>query len=471
METQAPPLRRLLPIAALALVVVLIAIFGWRSFGGAVPFQASGYRLEVPIAEALNMEAGADVTISGVHVGDVIELRRDGYQPVAEIDLKPRYAPLHEGARAIPRTKSLLGEAYIEITRGNPRAPLIPENARLPVAGVARTQSVDDVLETFSPAARRNFKRLATGMSAALRGRGVQISSILGNAPLTTGDLAHIMSELDGQRPDLGRLISNSADVFAAMGDREGALRAAVRAGDSVLGTTARSERALRATVRSLPPFLDTLTTASGQISGASGDLTAAVNALRPVAPKVRPALTELRATAPRFEQTFVRLRPVMSAATRGLPAIDQIARAFGKASPATHDQLRELVPVLQLAREIRGALVSFFANVGSVFNGTTAKPGGKRAHVVSAMPSFWNETIGGWIKRLPSNRPNPYPIPGSAIDIAHGGLKTFDCRQIHNRLYIPPTGGRGAPPCVEQGPWTFNGKTAYYPQLSRAAP
>lgn len=471
METHAPPLRRLLPIAALALAVGLIVIFGWRAFGGALPLQGAGYRVDIPVPDALNLESGADVTISGVHVGDITRVRRDGYQPIAEVQIQPRYAPLHQGARAIPRTKSLLGEAYIEITRGDPRAPAIPEKTRLPVASVARPQSVDDVLETFSPSARRNFKRLANGMSAALRGRGVQISDVLGNAPETTGDLARVMSDLDGQREDLSRLIANSADVFAAIGDREGSLRAAVRAGDSVLATTAFNQRALRETVRSLPPFLGTLTRASGQLASAGGDLTTAVDALRPVAPKVLPALTQLRATAPRFEQTFARLRPVMAAGSRGLPAIDQIVRSIGDAAPVVHGQLRELIPVLQLLSEVRGALVSFFANVGSVFNGTTTKPGGQLAHVASAVPSFWNETIGGWVKRLPSNRPNPYPIPGSAINIAHGGLKTFDCRQVRNREYIPPTGGNGAPPCLEQGPWTFNGKTAYYPQLARAAP
>jgi virulence factor Mce-like protein len=471
METQLAATRKMLPMALLALAFVLIIIFGWRSFGGPLPLQAAGYRVEIPVAEALNMEAGADVTIAGVHVGEISELRRDGFQPIAMVELEPRYAPLHVGARAIPRTKSLLGEAYLEITPGGSGAPAIREGSRLPTSSVDRAQAIDDVLETFSPAARADLRRLARGMSSALDGRAGDLNATLGTAPLFTGGVAQVMDQLDQQRGDLTRLVSNSGDVFAALGEREGALRAAIRAGDDVLGTTARSEQALRATVRSLPPFLEDLTDAADQLGAASGDLRAASEALAPVTPKLLPTLLDLRDTAPVFRTTVNRLPSVMVAARRGLPAVEQILQSFGQSSGPMYAALREIVPVLQLAREVRRSLVAFFANIGQILNGVVPKPDGTTGHVISAMPSFWNETLGGWVKRLPSNRPNPYPKPNSALDIARGGLKSFDCRQTGNRQYVPPTGGNGAPPCILQGPWEFNGRSAFYPRLRRAAP
>ncbi len=43
------------------------------------------------------------------------------------------------------------------------------------------------------------------------------------------------------------------------------------------------------------------------------------------------------------------------------------------------------------------------------------------------------NEAIGGYQKRLPTNRQNTYPAPDSENDIAYGGLKAYDCRNTGN--------------------------------------
>lgn len=71
---------------------------------------------------------------------------------------------------------------------------------------------------------------------------------------------------------------------------------------------------------------------------------------------------------------------------------------------------------------------------------------------------------------KLPTNRSNPYPAPSAEGDIATGGLRAYDCRNTGNPLVIPPT-DTGSPPCKVQGPWTFDGKSAYYPRLQEAGP
>lgn len=460
-----------MPLAALAAAFALIIILGWRSFGGALPMEANGYRVELPVPRALNMEVGADVTIAGVHVGDVVELRRDGYQPVAEINLEPSYAPLHEGAKAITRSKSLLGEAYIEITRGDLDAPKIEEGTRLPLSTTEPAQSIDDFLETFSPDARADLKRLARGMARGLNGRGTELNEALGTAEPFTASLHDVMRDLDDQRAQIPVLINETAAVFGAFAEREAPLQEAVRSGQRVLTTTADNDDALRETVRALPPFLEALRRVSGQLRATSPDLLAATESLEPVAPLVEPALVDLAGTSPLLETAFRRLRPVLDAGGKGLPAAESTLKVFGESSKPVYTGLRDLIPTVQLASEVHPSLVSFFANVAQWSNGQIEEAPGERASVLSAMPSFWNESIGGWVKRLPSNRPNPYPRPNGALSIGSGTLNAFDCRQTGNTEYVPPTGGNGAPPCIEQGPWEFNGESAYYPRLKRAAP
>ena len=471
METHGPPRTRMLALIVVALAGVLIVVLGYRAFGGALPLQPQSYRVDVPLPDALNIEVGADVLIAGVPVGDVVAVRLRDNRPVATVELEPKYAPLHRGATAIPRTKSLLGEAYIEMTSGRVDAARIPDGGRLPETSVRQAQPLDKVLEAFSPRARKDFQEFVHGMAAAVRGRGDEISATLGDAAPTASGLADVLGTLASQRDDLSALIADSGTVFQAVGEREGAVATTVRSGNAVLASTARRERALAATVHALPGFLGSLTDVSGQIKAASGDVDRAVAALGPLAPKVAPALRELATTAPTLEQTFTRLRPTMTAGERGLPALSRVLRAAGPALAQMHPTLRELIPVLQLLAEVRASAVAFFANIASVANGTIALPGGVRGGVVSAVPSFWNETIAGWVKKLPSSRYNPYPKPNSALEIANGGLLSFDCRHLGNVLYMPPTGGTGSPPCKTQGPWTFNGHTAYYPRLRRSPP
>jgi hypothetical protein len=120
----------------------------------------------------------------------------------------------------------------------------------------------------------------------------------------------------------------------------------------------------------------------------------------------------------------------------------------------------------MQLFAQNRAAPADILANVADIGNGTFVGPGGLVVGYIPGIPSIWNETIGGWTHKLPTNRQNPYPQPGALLETGQiGVLKAYDCRNTGNPLILPPT-GTGAPPCFLQGPWTFDGKTAYYPRL-----
>src|SRR5204862_450657 len=77
--------------------------------------------------------AAAAVRIAGVSVGKVIPKPLDpqGNRTIATIQLDNQYAPLRKDARAILRTKTIIGETYVEITPGSPSAPPIPDGGLL----------------------------------------------------------------------------------------------------------------------------------------------------------------------------------------------------------------------------------------------------------------------------------------------------------------------------------------------------
>ena len=165
MSKRAPSTTQLLVIAGFALSCFGILLFLWITFGGPTPFKAKPYEIKVPFNEATQLAQQSDVRISGVNVGKVqnIDLAPDGKQALATVDIDDKYAPLPEDTRAILRTKTLLGETYIELTPGDRDGPKLADGGTLPEANVAESVQLDEIFRTFDPRTRAAFQELDAG--------------------------------------------------------------------------------------------------------------------------------------------------------------------------------------------------------------------------------------------------------------------------------------------------------------------
>lgn len=469
METRAPSVRLLVLPVAFALVCAVLTLLTYWMFGGSLPLEAKGYRVTVPLSASSNLVTGSDVQIAGVPIGEVVDVRRDGNAAEAEVEIRDGFAPLGRGARAIARTKTLLGEGYIEIAPGPKEAPRIPDGGRVAVRNVVRNVQLDEFLATFDRPTRDRMHELFDGLSRAVDDRGEEINGALGSMAGLTAGVDQVLAVVDGHRDDLGALVAGSADVLGAVGDEAGLVRSAVAAGNDVLAVTAQRERGVRGTVRALPPFLRRLRATSRTITAAAPDLNSAVGALVPVAPKATPALRAIRRASPEFRSLFRELPDVITAGRRSLPALEAMIGPTREALKEFFPTARELIPIVELIAANPEGPVGAFANVANITNGIFVGPGGLVQHYATGLPTVWNETIGGWKSRLPTNVLNPYVKPGGLRDIeTRGFVKAFDCRNTDNRPYLPST-GTGSPPCLLQGPWEFKGKSAFYPRLQEA--
>ena len=133
METRPPTITRILVAIGFALSCFALALFLWITFGGPLPLKPEGYRFTVPFDEATQLAVESDVRISGVPVGKVkaVELADNG-RADATIELDSRYAPIPTDTRAMLRTKTLLGETFVELTPGDEQGPTLEEGGRLP---------------------------------------------------------------------------------------------------------------------------------------------------------------------------------------------------------------------------------------------------------------------------------------------------------------------------------------------------
>src|SRR3954447_23598042 len=118
MQKQAPSFWRISAMVIFALSCFGILTFLWVSFGGSVPLKPKNYEVKVQFPEATTLAEQADVRISGVPVGKVQHKQREGRTTRAPLAIDPGCAPRARGARAILRQRTLLGEAYVELTPG-----------------------------------------------------------------------------------------------------------------------------------------------------------------------------------------------------------------------------------------------------------------------------------------------------------------------------------------------------------------
>src|SRR4051812_22032626 len=115
MQKVAPTFGRLATMVAFALSCFGMLLYLWVSFGGTSPLRPKGYRFQAAFPKAVQLGVQADVREAGVSIGHVVAKRvsPDGRRTLATIELDDRYAPIHQDARVILRTKTVGGETYV----------------------------------------------------------------------------------------------------------------------------------------------------------------------------------------------------------------------------------------------------------------------------------------------------------------------------------------------------------------------
>src|SRR5436190_3743089 len=229
MRPQANFARQLAIIAAFSASCVLILVYLWTSFGGAIPLKPKNYRVSADFPDASNLAINADVRISGVNVGHVISTS-SGARGTTHVvfDLQPKYAPLPADAHAMLRQKTAFGEIYVDVTPGNSSGPKLPEGGSIARAQISPSVELDEIFRTFDPRTRDALRTWFQEQAAGLQGRGRDISDGIGNTPgfaESTDQLLRILNTQDGA---VRQLVGNTGAVFDALSERRGQLRGSI---------------------------------------------------------------------------------------------------------------------------------------------------------------------------------------------------------------------------------------------------
>ena len=450
-----------------------LLLFLWLSFGGPIPLKPKGYRFDVAVPEATTLAEQADVRIAGVSVGKVVakELDKKSSRTLATIELERKFAPIRQGARAMLRQKTLLGETYVELHPGPKTAPEIPEEGRLDDVQVEETVEFDEFLEIFPEETRRAFRRLQANGAATIEGRGRDLNDALGNLGPFAESGSDLLQVLDRRKSALRALVRETGSTFEAFTRDEQALR-------SFLGDTARWFQATAAerenlaeAIRIFPTFLDESKATLARLETFARDTDPLVRDLRPVARDLQPTLRDLRRAAPDLRTFFTALPAVTRASETGLPALNQFLGGLTPALDAAGPFFAQLNPILNFL-EIYNGKVSDFLGLG------TWALAGKRAvvdpnvngHTLTQLIVLGSQSI-VQPTRNPDNRGNAYfkpdaQAPDPRLKQGFEVLPVWDCANAGGEKKAD-----ASPGCYVQEGVAFQGRTQKYPQVREDMP
>ena len=434
MQKHAPSPGKLAVAIGFTLSCFLLLLFLWVTFGGPTPFKSNEYRFRAFFAEAVTLAKQSDVRIGGVTVGKVqsLSLPPEGNVTEVEIELDPEYAPLRSDARAILRQKTLIGETYIELTTGSDAAPAVPDGGALKRSRTVESVQLDEILQAFDLDTRDSLRRFVRNAAVAVRGRGRDLNTGLGNLGPFTTDATATLELLRGQDRQLAGLIRDTGEVLRAVsaGDRE--LAGTIVNSNRAFEALASRDAALQEILQILPTFNEETRLSLNRLAAFSQDTQPLLDNLRPVVADVSPAFRAVQRLAPNLRRLLIELDPFLDASLHGLPALRRTLAGLQPLLRVLDPYVANLNPVVRYLGSQRKVITDFLSNPPHALAGTVAQTGvpGSTNHLLRQISYLSSESLTIQPERLPTNRGNGYLQPDlfARENVARGIFPNFDC-------------------------------------------
>jgi phospholipid/cholesterol/gamma-HCH transport system substrate-binding protein len=508
MQKRAPTLGNLLVIILFVLSCIALLMFLWESFGGPLPLKPKGYRFTVAFPRAFSLAEESDVRISGVEVGHVVSLKLNNEgRTEATVELNGRYAPIREDMHAILRTKTILGETYIQLIPEGNSGPRLQDGHRLPNSQVEPSVTLDDILSALNPKTRADFQLWQREVAIGIANRGEDINASFAQLEPFVEHANQLVTLLDQQEGAVKALVHNTGVVFNALASRDHQLEGSIENGERTFHAAAEASQAFAEAFKALPTFEHNSTVALKETDRFAAIANPYFKEFQPTERQLSALLQTAKPFAPQFNSFLTALGPLTKAAKTGLPdqkkALELTVPVLENFRPVLHN----LDPFLQYLGEYLPEVQSFFANITAATqadeeNANVGPHEAPKEHLLTAMQVLTPESLAVYPKRIGTNRANAYPHSGVYGSLV-SGLPVFNSSTCANsapsvsgpaneivseellkELTHPPNAGESpvanepgtanrvaAPGCTQQAPFTFNGETSQFPHVVYKAP
>ncbi len=355
-------------IALLAGALVIFAYY-YQTAGGQLPLSGSHYTVYAQVQDPQGLLNHADVRAAGVKIGSVEGITNentpDGVVARVQMQFTGSFDPIYKDATILIRQKTLVGENYIQITRGVPKYGAVPNNGTLPVTQDLEAVPLDQILNSLTGPVRRNVESDLQSLGAGLKGQGEHLNQFLGALEPTVQAGNTVLSILNDQKQQVASLVSQSGTVLQALADRTQELRDMVSDGTATAQAFANRDTALEHTLADLPSTLAQARTSVTKLSSFSQLASPVVSNLRVAFTNLQPVIDELGPTATSAKALFADLGPFVKVANPLLTKLASFSRAAVPAVPSLSDALRQVDPAFAYLKPYYKDAGSFLQNFG----------------------------------------------------------------------------------------------------------
>lgn len=329
--------RSAVGIAAVAVVATGVVLAGG---------EETGDQITTTLADAGQLEKGAEVRASGVRVGEVSDIVLVNGKAKLTIDLADGVLPLHEDATLTMRPVNVLGENYIDLDPGSDKAEFT-ESTVIPEERTTTAVTLQDVLNTFEDPTAAGLATLVTTLGEGLDDNGAQLAEALKLLTPAMQDTSRLGGILSEQNDVLASLVKATDPVVAALAADNGTtLDSLVESTRDTLAALGNQQTALEQTLRELPGTLVSAQRTLARFGGTARAGTPTLKALRPLTGDLDEVVDELRNFADSADPALASLKPVLDEADALLDVAAPVVATLRQTGPDLATAAASLKPV-----------------------------------------------------------------------------------------------------------------------------
>ena len=396
-----------------AILCVGVFSYLWVNSGGKIPgVTTTSYRVTAYFPRVANLVYFGDVMVAGVKVGKVQEVTPEGGRAKVVMDLDS-YTPLHQGATAQVRAKTLVEESFVEILDGT--GPAMPSGWTLPPeSGKAPTQ-LNDVLVSLDGKTRGALASEMRSLGAATEGSKESIAAaVQGLGAIGRGGHT-ALDALAAQSDDLKQLTGNTAAMMTALNTQRGEIAELVESANRLTTATSDGQEDLKNVMRTLPSVLDSARHATSSVEDIGDALDPVAKHLRDAGPDLSKALDELPDVSRDLRDLVPDLNDALEKAPDTLHRVRPFSDATNDLIPQTITDLTDLNPMLGYLKPYGPELGVVLANFAQTLAHGDANGRYFRTLLLVNEQSVKDSPINTQIG--PLAKFNPYPNPGQGYE------------------------------------------------------
>lgn len=418
-------------LTILVFVAGCLGVFGYlyTKAGGSFPGADKGYRAQALVPTAFQLVPNADVRRAGVKIGRVRTVENRGSVGVVDLQVDRDQGPLYEDATVKIRTKTLVGENYVDLDPGSPKAGRLAQDGTIPLAQAGEAVQLDEILSGLDAKTRKAVQGNLDALGGGFGDRGPQLSRLFATTPIALKRVTELSDLLSDQRPELAKMIDQSGQVLQAFADRTSDVRNLAVQSQRTAAAASSRDAQIAATLNQLPDTLRQLRTTSGKLGYVSRRST-------PVAADLKVAMAALPAVTRRLERSTTAGRElfnVLPSVSRTFdPALAKLktfsAATKESAVPAIDEFLRNLNPALRYLKPYAREIGTVWANLGSATDTRDVTGNLGRVHALvgpetlTGLPTEVYDAIdalqgAGGLSKTQGVQRNAYPAPGQRGD------------------------------------------------------